>query len=63
MKLKNRKSILKRFKFTRRGKILRRAIGQDHFLAKKSGQKRRSKRKWIRLSVPESKKIKKILKG
>jgi len=59
--VKTRKSILKRFKITRTGKILRRAIGQDHNLAKKSGKKRRQKRKWVKLSKPEAKKIKKLI--
>jgi large subunit ribosomal protein L35 len=59
--VKTRKSILKRFKITRRGKILRRPVGQDHYLAKKSGKKRRQKRKWVRLSKSEAKKIKKLL--
>ncbi|OGZ17421.1 MAG: 50S ribosomal protein L35 [Candidatus Nealsonbacteria bacterium RBG_13_36_15] len=59
--MKTRKSIFKRFKITRTGKILRRPIGQDHYLAKKSGNKRRQKRKWVRLSEPETKKIKKLI--
>lgn len=59
--MKTRKSVLKRFKITRTGKILRRAIGQDHYLAKKSGKKRRQKRKWVKLSKPEAKKIKKLI--
>ena len=59
--MKTRKAILKRFKITRTGKILRRPVGQDHYLAKKSGKKRRQKRKWVRLSKPETKKIKKLI--
>ena len=59
--MKTRKSVLKRFKITRTGKILRRAIGQDHYLAKKSGKKRRQKRKWVKLSKPEAKKIKRLI--
>lgn len=58
---KVRKSILKRFKFTKRGKILRRPTGLDHNLAKKSGKKRRQKRKWVKLSKWETKKIKKLI--
>lgn len=59
--MKTKKSILKRFKITRRGKILRRAVGQDHYLAKKSGKKRRLKRKWVKLSKSEAKKIKRLI--
>jgi len=33
---KTRKSFLKRFKITKKGKILRRIAGQSHFFAKKS---------------------------
>ena len=59
--MKTSKAILKRFKITRTGKILRRPVGQDHYLAKKSGKKRRQNRKWVRLSKPETKKIKKLI--
>jgi len=60
--VKTRKSILKRFKITKKGKILRRAIGQDHYRAKKAAKKKRLKRKWVRVSKPEAKKLKKLLK-
>ena len=59
--VKTRKSITKRFKITRTGKILRRMTGQDHARAKKSGKRRRIGRKWIEVSQPEAKKIKKLL--
>jgi len=62
-KLKTRKSISKRFKFTRTGKVLRRATGQDHARMKKTGKQKRQKRKWVVLSKPETKKIKKALLG
>jgi large subunit ribosomal protein L35 len=58
---KPRKSILKRFKITRTGKVLRRAIGQDHNLAKKSGKTRRRKRKWFVMAKCDAKKIKKLI--
>ncbi|MDO8435895.1 MAG: 50S ribosomal protein L35 [bacterium] len=60
---KIRKSILKRFKFTKTGKILRRSTGLDHFLAKKSGKKIRKRRKLIEVSKNEAKKIKQLLKS
>jgi len=60
--MKTRKSIAKRFKITRTGKILRRPIGQDHYLAKKSPKKRRGARKWIEVPKNEAKKLKKLLK-
>jgi len=60
-KQKTRKSITKRFKITKSGKILRRLVGQDHYLAKQSSKKRRNMRKWVELSTPETKAIKKLL--
>lgn len=59
--MKTRKSIKKRFKITKTGKVLRRATGQDHYRAKKSGNKKRKMRKWIEVSRPEAKKIKQLL--
>ncbi|HHD92480.1 MAG TPA: 50S ribosomal protein L35 [Candidatus Portnoybacteria bacterium] len=43
--MKTKKIIQKRVKKTKNGKILVRAIQQDHFLAKKSGDITRKKRK------------------
>jgi len=59
---KTRKSIKKRFKITKTGKVLRRAIGQDHYRAKKSGKQKRETRKWVLVSKTEAKKIKKLIK-
>lgn len=59
--MKTRKSISKRFKFTKTGKILRRPTGLDHYRAKKSGKKVRQSRKWLRVSKSEAKMIKKLL--
>jgi len=60
--MKTRKSILKRFKITKSGKILRRLTGLDHYRAKKPGKKIRKSRKWISLSKSEAKKIKRLIK-
>jgi ribosomal protein L35 len=59
--MKTRKSISKRFKITKNGKILRRATGQDHYRAKKSRKQVRKGRKWVKLPKNEAKKIKKLL--
>jgi len=58
---KTRKSITKRFKMTKTGKILRRSTGLDHYLAKKTGKDTRRKRKWVELHKSEAKKIRKLL--
>ncbi len=60
-KPKTRKSLAKRFKITKTGKILRRAIGQMHYRAKNSGKKRRELRRLVQASKPDIKKIKKSL--
>jgi len=56
-----RKSILKRLKITKNGKVLRRVIGLNHYLAKKSGKRIRRKRKMVRLSKSELNRIKKFI--
>jgi large subunit ribosomal protein L35 len=59
--MKTRKSLTKRFKITKSGKVLRRVVGQDHFRAKKRSSKIRRSRKWVEVSKWEAKKIKKLL--
>ena len=59
--MKTRKSITKRFKITKNGKILRRASGLNHLRSKKSGNVVRAGRKWVALNPSEDKKIKKLL--
>ena len=60
-KAKTRKSVLKRFKITKTGKVLRRLVGQMHYRAKNSGKKRRNLRRLREMSPEEAKKIKKSL--
>lgn len=44
MKIKTRKAIAKRFKITKKKKIMARTAGQDHFNARESGNITRAKR-------------------
>ncbi len=60
-KAKTRKSVLKRFKITKTGKVLRRLVGQMHYRAKNTGKKRRNLRRLREMSPEEAKKIKKSL--
>ncbi len=60
--MKTRKSIAKRFKITKTGKVLRRRTGLNHYRAKKSGKQIRQSRKLVPLAKSEAKKIKKLLK-
>ena len=59
--MKTRKSISKRFKITKNGKVLRRATGLDYSRAKKTGDQVRKSRKWVLVSKVEAKLIKKAL--
>ena len=59
--MKTRKSLTKRFKVTKTGKILRRASGQNHFLAKKPGAKKQNKRKWVPLSKSVIRRVRKMV--
>ncbi|MFH1401530.1 MAG: 50S ribosomal protein L35 [Parcubacteria group bacterium] len=61
--MKTRKSISKRFKITKNGKILRRATGQDHRRAMKTGEAIRKRRGWVLVSKSETKNILKSLKS
>jgi len=56
-----RKSILKRFKFTKTGKILRRKVGTCHNRAKKPEKKIRQLRRYLPLTKSEEKLIKRYL--
>ncbi len=59
--MKTRKSIKKRFKITKNGKVTRRAIGQDHYRGKKSGARIRKTRRTKILPAALAKTIKKSL--
>lgn len=57
---KTKKALTKRFKITKTGKLFRRASGQNHYRAKKTGEARRKGRKWVAIAKSEVKKIKDI---
>lgn len=59
--MKTRKSITKRFKITKTGKILRRLSGANHYRVKKSGNRVRKGRKWVVVNESEAKKIRKMI--
>jgi large subunit ribosomal protein L35 len=58
---KTRKALVKRFKITKNGKIMRRATGQNHYRSKKTGEAKRKGRKWVMLSKIEAQRLKKFL--
>jgi large subunit ribosomal protein L35 len=60
-KLKTNKAAAKRFKTTKRGKILRRKAFARHLMTGKSGNRRRHLRKAGTLSPEETDRIKSLL--
>ena len=58
---KTKKALIKRFKITKNGKIMRRLAGQNHYRSKKTGERKRKGRKWVMLSKTETHKLKKYL--
>jgi len=55
-KLKTRKAVSQRFKLTKKGKLLKRTDGQDHFNARQTGKKKRNKRSDNSLANTKAKK-------
>ncbi len=60
-KLKTRKSIAKRFRFTKKGKIRYRRACRGHILTKKSRKRKRLLRTPDFVSKPERQKIRRLL--
>ncbi|OGM03005.1 50S ribosomal protein L35 [Candidatus Woesebacteria bacterium GWA1_41_8] len=60
-KVKTRKSITKRFKVTKTGKVLRRQSFRGHLNAKKSKKRKRNLKKIVLTKKTYAKKIKKAL--
>jgi len=51
---KTNKSYTKRIKISKNGKLKVRAIGQNHFNAKSSGEKRNAKRRMTNIDIKKS---------
>jgi len=60
-KLKTRKSIAKRIKITKKGKVLKKRAGQDHFNARESGKVKRNKRRITKMAKANVKNIREQL--
>ena len=60
-KLKTKKAISERFKITKKGKVLKRKAGQDHFNARESGKTTRKKRRDVEMSKTLHKSIKELI--
>lgn len=59
--MKTNKTIAKRIKLTRRGKVIKRKAGQDHFNGKESGKSRRNKRRDVKMTKTVVKGLKALL--
>ena len=61
MKIKTKKAISKRFKITKKGKMIARSANQDHFNSRESGNKTRQKRQDKKIMTGVKKAIKRQL--
>jgi len=59
--MKTRKTISKRIKVTKSGKLLKRKGGQDHFNARESGKVTRAKRRDISVSKRYTRTLKSLM--
>ncbi len=60
-KIKTRKAVAKRFKVTKKKKVIKRSTGQDHFNARESGKQKRSKRSDKSVSEADAKNIRRMI--
>lgn len=60
-KLKTRKAVVKKFKVSKKKKVLRRKTGQNHFNAKETGKRGRHKKGYVRLFKTDENNVKKAL--
>lgn len=60
-KLKTHQSVAKRIKVTKRGKVLHRKGGQDHFNSHEPGKTTRTKRRDIQSRSSETRNLKRLM--
>lgn len=60
-KMKTKQAVAKRFKITKKGKVMKRTGGQDHFNARESGRVKRNKRRDAQIAKADQKNIKKLM--
>lgn len=60
-KIKTHKSVAKRFKITKKGKMMRKKGGQNHFNARESGNVTRAKRRLQKTNKTMSKPLKPLI--
>jgi large subunit ribosomal protein L35 len=62
-KLKTSKSAAKRFKVTKKGKLMRKRAYASHIMTKKSAKRRRNLRKAKTVDSTDARRIKRLLPG
>jgi len=60
-KVKSRQSMSKRFKITKKKKVIKRSTGQNHFNARETGRQKQSKRSDRSIVGKDAKNIKHLL--
>ncbi len=60
-KIKTRQAVAKRFKVTKKKKVIKRSTGQDHFNARESGKQKRAKRLDKSISKADAKNIRRMI--
>jgi len=60
-KVKTKKSLSKRFKITKKKKVIKRSTGQDHFNARESGKQKRNKKSDSAMSGKDAANIRHLL--
>lgn len=60
-KIKTRQAVAKRFKVTKKKKVIKRSTGQDHFNARESGKQKRSKRLDKSVSEADARNIRRMI--
>lgn len=60
-KIKTKKTVSKRFKLTKKGKIKKITGGQNHFNARESGKTRRNKRRDTQIAKADHKTIRRSM--
>jgi large subunit ribosomal protein L35 len=60
-KIKTRQAVAKRFKVTKKKKVMKRSTGQDHFNARESGKQKRSKRLDKSVSEADARNIRRMI--
>ncbi|OQA36776.1 MAG: 50S ribosomal protein L35 [Parcubacteria group bacterium ADurb.Bin326] len=60
-KIKTRQAVAKRFKVTKKKKVIKRSTGQDHYNARESGKQKRSKRLDKSVSEADARNIRRMI--